>query len=135
MLCKKTFRFVICLLQHLHYFLIDLSCCSLSTVHNGSSVQITVLNRFQSDQSELFAHTILCDHGTCNLGCLLNIIRSTCSNCIKHNLFRSTSTKHSDKHCFQLFLGIQELLFLRCLHYISESTHGSRYDSNLLYRL
>ena len=134
MLGKHSLRFCICSLQHLHNFLIDFCRGCLSAVHNSSSVQITVLDRFQSDKSEFFRHTILCYHRSCDLGCLLNIVRCSGCNCVKHQFLCCTSCKGCHQHCFQLSLGIQELFFLRCLHHITECTHGSRNDCNLLYR-
>ena len=42
---------------------------------------------------------------------------------------------YSHQHIVKLRLGIQVFFFLRHLHNISQSPHGSRYNGNLLYRL
>ena len=135
MTSKDPLGFLIGMVEKLHHLMIDLCCGIITTVQNCSSAEILVLLCSKSHQSELLRHTILCDHGSGHLGSLLNIIGSTCSNCVKNDLLCSTSTKIAYQHSFQLFLGVKIFFFLRYLHNVTQGPHGTGYDGDLLYRL
>ena len=132
---KHLFCLLVRLFQHLHHFVINLSCCCIATVQSCTAVQILMLHTRQSHQSELFRHAVLGDHRFRNLRSFFNIIR--CSGCYipEYHFFCSTTTKETYQHRFQLRFGIQIFFFFRYLHDISECSHGPRYNRNLLHRL
>ena len=61
--------------------------------------------------------------------CVMNIEKQ-----LGTKLFRRTSGQQADDHSLQLIFTVQIFLFLRHLHHIAESSHGTRHNRNLLYR-
>ena len=121
--------------EQLHHLVVNFCGCIVTAVENCTSIQILVLLGCKTHETEFLRHTVLCDHSTCHLGSLLNIIGSPCSHAVKNDLLSSTSAKISHQHGLQLLLGVQILLFLRNLHHITKCTHGTGHNGDLLHRL
>ena len=132
---QHLFCFLVAVFQDLHHFFIHSRSRHIGTVHSCCLIQILAFCRCQSHQTETLAHTILGYHGSCNVGCPLNIIGSTCCNGVEYDFFCRASAKKPDDHIMQLCFGIQILFFFRNLHHITKRTHGTRNDRDLLYRL
>ena len=135
-LTQDPLRLLVAGLQHLHHLLVD-GCRGIITAvhHRTSGIEIQGLLALEAHQSEALRHTILCDHRTCQLRRLLDIVGGAGRHRIKYDFLRRTTSQEGHQHRMKLCLRVQILLFLRHLHHIAECTHRTRYDGDLLYRL
>ena len=136
MLAEEPLCLVIRLLQDLDDLLVNLGRSGIRTVHDDSSViQELGCRRFQLGKPELFRHTILRHHRSCNSCRLLNVVRGARGHGIEYNLLGCAACDKFDKHRADLLLRVEVLLLLRHIHDIAERTHGPWDNGDLLHRL
>ena len=109
--------------------------CVGAVHHDPAVIQVLACRRLKLGKSELLAHTILGDHRSCDPCRLLDVVCSTGRHGIENDLLRCASCDEFHQHRTDLRFRIEELLFLRNVHHVSQSTHRSRNDGDLLYRL
>ena len=121
--------------KQFHYLMVNLCGCIVAAVQHCAAIEVLVLLSGKSHKAEFLGHTILGDHGTGNLGRLLNIIGRTCGHTVEYDFLCSAAAQIAYQHGFQLLLGIQVLLFLWNLHYVAKCAHSTGHNGNLLNRL
>ena len=94
-----------------------------------------VCRHLQSYHAELLRHTEARNHRTGDPGGLLNVIGCSCRHGIENDLLCGASGRKLYQLRTQLCLRLQTLLLLRHIQYISQRTHGTRNDRDLLHRL
>ena len=134
-LFEQFLRLLIAVTQKLHNLRINIRRRHLGTGQRCPAVQILTFHRSKTHQSEFLAHTEAGDHIAGYAGRLFNIIGRPCRDGIKHNLLCRPAAKQSYQPVTQFRFRIQILLFFRHMHDITQGTHGSGHDGDLLYRL
>ena len=132
---QKLICLIVLFLYQGHYHLINLGLGFRGNGKAGISAQILIVQLFHSHHSHLRIHTVAGYHGSCRLGCTLNIIGGSCSAGMENEFLRTTSAGESGNFIFQLFLRIEIMvsLFLH-LHGISQGSGGSGNNGDFMNR-
>ena len=121
-------------LYQFHNLLVDLPLGLCRACQRGVAAQILVGDGFQCHHIKLFAHTIAGQHGTCQLGRLLDIVGSAGGNRVECHFLGSSAAGEGGDLIFQLFLAHQVVVALVHLHGVAQSAGGAGDNGDLLYR-
>ena len=69
----------------LNYLFINPFGCFRRAHQRGISSQILIIHRFHGNHVKFIRHAISRYHGSCDLGCLLDIIGGSCGNRMENN--------------------------------------------------
>ena len=83
---KQTLGLLVGIMEKFHNFMVDLRSRIVAAVQNRPAGKVLVFLGSKAHKPEFLRHTVLGDHGSGHLGCLLNIIGSSGGYCIKNNL-------------------------------------------------
>ena len=121
-------------LNEFHNLTVNFFLCIRRACKGCIASEILVCHCFHCHHIKIITHAITGDHGTCNLGCLFDIVGSTCCHFTKNNFFCGTSTGESRNLIFQFFLREKIFVSLLYLHGVAKCTGSSRDDRDLLNR-
>ena len=135
MLCQKTNRLIITLIDKAQHLIVNLSRRILSAVQSGPAIQVLALDSGQPHHAELVGHAEAGNHGPGNIGGLFDVIGRAGGHGAKDHHLGGAPTHQSGNTGLQLLLGLQEFLLLGSLQGIAQGPHGSGHNGNLLHRL
>ena len=78
------------------------------------------------DQTDFVRHTVLCDHGSCHLRCLFDILGCSGRHIAKDQLFCNASPKVHDDILQHFLFAVEHLIFTRKRHRITGCPHSGR---------
>ena len=129
---KQCHSLVVTVLKKLLYDSVYLGCGIISAVKNSPSVQIFIFYGFKAHKPEFFRHSVLSNHSPGKLCRLLDIVGCAGSYRIKEYGFRCAAAHVCDKLCTKLIFRHKIFLFFGSLHNISQSSHGTGHNGDLL---
>ena len=137
-LCNVVFqnlvRLIMLFFHQLNDFLIN-QCLGLKGAGQGAvASKILVRHALHGNHVKLITHTKSGNHTSCNLGCLLNIIRCACGHRMENQFLCRASAGKGGNLILQFFLRHEEVFSLIYLHSIAQSAGSSWNNGNLVYR-
>ena len=123
-----------CIRDRFYYLAVNVFLSICRAGQRSIASQILVCHGFHCHHVKFGTHAVAGNHGSCKLGCLLNIVGSTCGYFPEFHFFRCTSTGKSSNLIFNFLFGHQILITGFQLHGITKGSGGSWNNGNLLYR-
>ena len=119
-------------LHKFSYLTVNFLLCISRACKRSVTAKVLICYSLKGNHIKFITHTIACNHGTCKLCCLLNIIRSASSNLIENYFLSGTAACKGCDFIFNFFFCHQIFVTLLNLHSVAKSTRGTRDDRDFL---